>query len=169
MEPADQVPRPRNRPSHNQTQQLVLSDINFIMTDSVSACDVDEFTKPRIFKISDDVDLISGGLDSVGQQYVRMRDIRWRDVRLPRKAGFKRFLEIWISWLLCTARNESCAFRCRYHLVRRRQGRKNQRKLSVYEHLERSLLAPTRNVGAHPELGATSLIVRSTSIRCPWK
>ncbi|XP_033230926.1 PR domain zinc finger protein 10-like isoform X2 [Belonocnema kinseyi] len=76
MEPADQVPRPRNRPSHNQTQQLVLSDINFIMTDSVSACDVDEFTKPRIFKISDDVDLISGGLESVGQQYVRMRDIR---------------------------------------------------------------------------------------------
>ena len=76
MEPADQVPRPRNRPSHNQSQQLVLSDINFVMADSVSACSVDELSKPRMIKISNDLDLISGGLNSVGQQYVRMRDIR---------------------------------------------------------------------------------------------
>ncbi|XP_051170020.1 PR domain zinc finger protein 10-like [Leptopilina boulardi] len=56
MEPADQVPRPRNRPTHNSNDELVLGNINFVMTNNVN--------------------LINDEFDSVSQQFVRMRDIR---------------------------------------------------------------------------------------------
>lgn len=68
MEPADQVPRPRNRPIHNSNDELVLSNINFVMTNNVN--------------------LINDDFDTIGQQFVRMRDIRWRDARLPRGGFF---------------------------------------------------------------------------------
>ena len=78
MEPADQVPRPRNRPSRNQNESPALNDGNFTITDYIQACDIDsDFLKPRIIKISDDVDLIGNGLELVtNQQFIRMRDIR---------------------------------------------------------------------------------------------
>ncbi|KAG7213418.1 hypothetical protein KM043_002703 [Ampulex compressa] len=77
MEPADQIPRPRNRPPQNQNQPPALTNDNFAFTDYIQACDVNtEFFKQRIIKISNDVDLISNGLEMVGQQFVRMRDIR---------------------------------------------------------------------------------------------
>nr|XP_034187392.1 PR domain zinc finger protein 10-like [Osmia lignaria] len=77
MEPADQVPRSRNRQPQNQNQPPVLIEDHFVLSDYIQACDTNsEFFKPRIIKISDDVDLISNGLEIVGQQFVRMRDIR---------------------------------------------------------------------------------------------
>ncbi|XP_043505940.1 PR domain zinc finger protein 10-like [Polistes fuscatus] len=77
MEPADQIPRSRSRPPQNQNQPPTLSDNNFMLSDYIQACDVDgEFFKQRIIKISNEVDLISNGLELVGQQFVRMRDIR---------------------------------------------------------------------------------------------
>lgn len=82
MEPADQIPRSRSRPPQNQNQPPTLSDNNFMLSDYIQACDVDgEFFKQRIIKISNEVDLISNGLELVGQQFVRMRDIRWRKNR----------------------------------------------------------------------------------------
>ncbi|XP_076239928.1 PR domain zinc finger protein 10 isoform X2 [Calliopsis andreniformis] len=77
MEPADQVPRSRNRQLQNQNQPPVLIEDHFVLSDYIQACDTNsEFFKPKIIKISDDVDLISNGLELVGQQFVRMRDIR---------------------------------------------------------------------------------------------
>ncbi|XP_006569371.1 PR domain zinc finger protein 10 isoform X3 [Apis mellifera] len=77
MEPADQIPRSRNRQSHNQNQPPVLIEDHFVLSDYIQACETNsDFFKPRIIKISDDVDLISNGLEIVGQQFVRMRDIR---------------------------------------------------------------------------------------------
>ncbi|XP_043265284.1 PR domain zinc finger protein 10-like [Colletes gigas] len=77
MEPADQVPRSRNRQSQNQNQPPVLIEDHFVLSDYIQACDTDsDFFKPKIIKISNDVDLISNGLELVGQQFVRMRDIR---------------------------------------------------------------------------------------------
>lgn len=75
MEPADQVPRSRNR--QNQNQPPVLIEDHFVLSDYIQTCETNsDFFKPRIIKISDDVDLISNGLEIVGQQFVRMRDIR---------------------------------------------------------------------------------------------
>lgn len=79
MEPAFQVPRPRNR--HSQGQNLhstITNDSNFLMSDYIQAYDIDtDFLKPKVMKIVDGVDLIGNGLDTmVGQQYLRMRDIR---------------------------------------------------------------------------------------------
>lgn len=77
MEPADQVPRSRNRQPQNQNQPPVLIEDHFVLSDYIQACETNsDFFKPRIIKISDDVDLISNGLEIVGQQFVRMRDIR---------------------------------------------------------------------------------------------
>lgn len=77
MEPADQVPRSRNRQPQNQNQPPVLIEDHFVLSDYIQACDTDsDFFKPKIIKISNDVDLISNGLELVGQQFVRMRDIR---------------------------------------------------------------------------------------------
>lgn len=77
MEPADQVPRSRNRQPHNQNHPPVLIEDHFVLSDYIQACDTSsDFFKPKIIKISDDVDLISNGLELVGQQFVRMRDIR---------------------------------------------------------------------------------------------
>ncbi|EZA51044.1 hypothetical protein DMN91_003264 [Ooceraea biroi] len=78
MEPADQVPRSRNRPPQNQNQPPALNDNNFVMSDYMQGCDVNgDFLKQKIIKITNDVDLIgNGGLEMVGQQFVRMRDIR---------------------------------------------------------------------------------------------
>ncbi|XP_076673343.1 PR domain zinc finger protein 10 isoform X2 [Andrena cerasifolii] len=77
MEPADQVPRSRNRQPHNQNHPPVLVEDHFVLSDYIQACDTSsDFFKPKIIKISDDVDLISNGLELVGQQFVRMRDIR---------------------------------------------------------------------------------------------
>ncbi|XP_011165614.2 PR domain zinc finger protein 10 isoform X1 [Solenopsis invicta] len=76
MEPADQIPRSRNRPPQNQNQPPALNDNNFVISDYMQACDGD-FLKQKIIKITDDVDLIgNGGLEMIGQQFVRMRDIR---------------------------------------------------------------------------------------------
>ncbi|KAL0119453.1 hypothetical protein PUN28_007740 [Cardiocondyla obscurior] len=75
MEPADQIPRSRNRPPQNQNQPPALND-NFVIPDYIQGCDGD-FLKQKIIKITNDVDLISnGGLEMIGQQFVRMRDIR---------------------------------------------------------------------------------------------
>ncbi|XP_031829350.1 PR domain zinc finger protein 10 [Nomia melanderi] len=77
MEPADQVPRSRNRQPQNQNQPPVLIEDHFVLSDYIQACDTNsEFFKPKIIKLSEDVDLISNGLELVGQQFVRMRDIR---------------------------------------------------------------------------------------------
>lgn len=86
MEPADQVPRPRNRAQQqNHIQQDHLTDNTFISNNIEfigipSVCDIGEFRiKPRIIRLSNDVDLIDieGGIDPlVDQQFVRMRDIR---------------------------------------------------------------------------------------------
>ncbi|XP_053980870.1 PR domain zinc finger protein 10-like [Hylaeus volcanicus] len=77
MEPADQVPRARNRQPQNQNQPPVLIEDHFVLSDYIQSCDTDsDFFKPKIIKISSDVDLISNGLELVGQQFVRMRDIR---------------------------------------------------------------------------------------------
>jgi len=75
MKPADQIPRSRNRPPQNQNQPPALNDNNFVIPDYVQGCDGD-FLKQKIIKISDDVDLIPNGLEMIGQQFVRMRDIR---------------------------------------------------------------------------------------------
>lgn len=76
MEPADQIPRSRNRPPQNQNQPPALN--NFVISDYIQECDVnEEFFKQKIIKITNDVDLIgNGGLEMIGQQFVRMRDIR---------------------------------------------------------------------------------------------
>lgn len=77
MEPAEQVTRSRSRPPQNQNQPPTLNDNNFMLSDYIQPSDVDgEFFKQKIMKISNDVDLISNGLELVGQQFVRMRDIR---------------------------------------------------------------------------------------------
>ncbi|XP_015116917.1 PR domain zinc finger protein 10 [Diachasma alloeum] len=85
MEPADQVPRPRNRPQAQSQVQQDLIDNNFVnnnfeFIEIAPVCDIGEFRfKPRIIKLSNDVDLIDieGGIDPlVDQQFVRMRDIR---------------------------------------------------------------------------------------------
>ncbi|XP_029680437.1 PR domain zinc finger protein 10-like isoform X1 [Formica exsecta] len=78
MEPADQIPRSRNRPPQNQNQPPALNDNNFVISDYIQGCDVNgDFLKQKIIKITNDVDLIgNGGLEMVGQQFVRMRDIR---------------------------------------------------------------------------------------------
>lgn len=77
MEPANQVPRSRNRPPQNQNQPPTLSDDNFTLSDYIQPSDVNgEFFKQKITKISNEVDLINNDLESVGQQFVRMRDIR---------------------------------------------------------------------------------------------
>lgn len=76
MEPADQVPRSRNRPPQNQNQPPALNDNNFVISDYIQGCDGD-FLKQKIIKLTNDVDLIgNGGLEMIGQQFVRMRDIR---------------------------------------------------------------------------------------------
>ncbi|KAG5336818.1 PRD10 protein, partial [Acromyrmex heyeri] len=76
MEPADQVPRSRNRPPQNQNQPPTLNDNNFVISDYIQGCDGD-FLKQKIIKLTNDVDLIgNGGLEMIGQQFVRMRDIR---------------------------------------------------------------------------------------------
>ncbi|XP_018399990.1 PREDICTED: PR domain zinc finger protein 10-like isoform X2 [Cyphomyrmex costatus] len=76
MEPADQVPRSRTRPPQNQNQPPTLNDNNFVISDYIQACDGD-FLKQKIIKLTNDVDLIgNGGLEMIGQQFVRMRDIR---------------------------------------------------------------------------------------------
>ncbi|XP_024870938.1 PR domain zinc finger protein 10-like isoform X1 [Temnothorax curvispinosus] len=76
MEPADQIPRSRNRPPQNQNQPPALNDNNFVISDYIQGCDGD-FLKQKIIKITNDVDLIgNGGLETIGQQFVRMRDIR---------------------------------------------------------------------------------------------
>ncbi|XP_011144676.1 PR domain zinc finger protein 10-like [Harpegnathos saltator] len=78
MEPADQVPRPRNRPPQNQNQPPALDVNNFVISDYLQECDMNgDFLKQKIIKITSDVDLINNGTDAgVGQQFVRMRDIR---------------------------------------------------------------------------------------------
>ncbi|XP_066596847.1 PR domain zinc finger protein 10-like isoform X2 [Prorops nasuta] len=77
MEPADQVPRSRNRPSPTQNQSRSLLDNNFALSDYIQTCDINtDFFKQKIIKISSDVDLISNGMEFIGQQFVRMRDIR---------------------------------------------------------------------------------------------
>lgn len=78
MEPADQIPRSRNRPPQNQNQPPALNDNNFVISDYIQGCDVNgDFLKQKIIKITNDVDLIgNSGLEMVGQQFVRMRDIR---------------------------------------------------------------------------------------------
>lgn len=77
MEPADQIPRSRNRPPQNQNQPPTLND-SFLISDYMQGCDINaDFLKQKIIKITNDVDLISnGGLEMVAQQFVRMRDIR---------------------------------------------------------------------------------------------
>lgn len=88
MEPADQIPRSRNRPPQNQNQPPALNDNNFVISDYIQGCDGD-FLKQKIIKITNDVDLISnGGLEMIGQQFVRMRDIRWGKARHPRHGGW---------------------------------------------------------------------------------
>lgn len=77
MEPTDQVPRSRNRQPQNQNQPPVLIEDHFVLSDYIQTCETNsDFFKPRIIKISDDVDLIGNGLEIIGQQFVRMRDIR---------------------------------------------------------------------------------------------
>lgn len=77
MEPADQIPRSRNRPPQNQNQPPMLNENNFVISDYIQECDVNgDFIKQKVIKITNDVDLISNGLEMVGQQFVRMRDIR---------------------------------------------------------------------------------------------
>lgn len=78
MEPADQIPRSRNRPPQNQNQPPVMNVNNFVISDYVQECDMNgDFLKQKIIKITNDVDLISNGMEvGVGQQFVRMRDIR---------------------------------------------------------------------------------------------
>lgn len=78
MEPADQIPRSRNRPPQNQNQPPALNVNSFVITDYMQGCDVSgDFLKQKIIKITNDVDLISNGMEvGVGQQFVRMRDIR---------------------------------------------------------------------------------------------
>ncbi|XP_012283811.1 PR domain zinc finger protein 10 isoform X2 [Orussus abietinus] len=76
MEPADQVPRPRNRPPQNQNQPPALGE-NFLIAEYVQPCDLEQsFLKTKIIKLSNDVDLVTNGYEMVGQQFVRMRDIR---------------------------------------------------------------------------------------------
>ncbi|XP_014468242.1 PREDICTED: PR domain zinc finger protein 10-like isoform X2 [Dinoponera quadriceps] len=77
MEPADQIPRSRNRPPQNQNQPPALAN-NYVISDYLQGCDLDgDFLKQKIIKISSDVDLISNGMEvGVSQQFVRMRDIR---------------------------------------------------------------------------------------------
>ncbi|KAK0090153.1 hypothetical protein PV325_002578 [Microctonus aethiopoides] len=75
MEPADQIPRPRNRLTQNQSSPLN-SNNNFILSEYITY-DIDSnVMKPKIIKASNDVDFISHGLEIVGQQFVRIRDIR---------------------------------------------------------------------------------------------
>lgn len=78
MEPADQIPRSRNRPPQNQNQPPVLNDNSFAMSNYVQGCDMNgDFLKQKIIKITNDVDLIgNGSLEMIAQQFVRMRDIR---------------------------------------------------------------------------------------------
>ncbi|XP_012252627.2 PR domain zinc finger protein 10 isoform X2 [Athalia rosae] len=77
MEPAFQVPRPRNRHSQGQNLHSTMTDNNFLMSDYIQAYDIDtDFLKPKVIKLVDGVDLIGNGLDMVGQQFLRMRDIR---------------------------------------------------------------------------------------------
>lgn len=82
-----------------------------MLSDYIQPSDVDgEFFKQKIMKISNDVDLISNGLELVGQQFVRMRDIRWRKKWHTRFVGNScQFIEIWISWL-CGIVKKGCAF-----------------------------------------------------------
>lgn len=88
MEPADQIPRSRNRPPQNQNQPPTLNDNSFVISDYIQGCDGD-FLKQKIIKITNDVDLIgNGGLEMIGQQFVRMRDIRWGKARHPRYRGW---------------------------------------------------------------------------------
>lgn len=88
MEPADQIPRSRNRPPQNQNQPPTLNENNFVISDYIQGCDGD-FLKQKIIKITSDVDLIgNGGLEMIGQQFVRMRDIRWGKARHPRHGGW---------------------------------------------------------------------------------
>lgn len=74
MEPADQIPRSRNRPPQNQNQPPALSVNSFVISDYMQDLSGD-FLKQKIIKITNDVDLISNGME-IGQQFVRMRDIR---------------------------------------------------------------------------------------------
>lgn len=80
MEPADKVPRARNRPPReHHTESSNLVEANFLMSDYLQSCEIEtDFLKPKIIKISaTEVDLISTGLELNGQQqFVRMRDIR---------------------------------------------------------------------------------------------
>lgn len=77
MEPEFQVPRPRNRHSQNPNLHSTINDSNFLMSDYIQAYDIDtDFLKPKVIKLVDGVDLIGNGIDMVGQQYLRMRDIR---------------------------------------------------------------------------------------------
>lgn len=79
MEPADQIPRSRNRPPQNQNQPPAMNVNNFVISDYVQGLgDVNgDFLKQKIIKITNDVDLISNCMEvGVGQQFVRMRDIR---------------------------------------------------------------------------------------------
>ncbi|XP_046418986.1 PR domain zinc finger protein 10-like isoform X1 [Neodiprion fabricii] len=77
MEPAFQVPRPRNRHTQSQNLDSTITDNNFLMSDYIQAYDIDtDFLKPKVIKLVEGVDLIGNGLDMVGQQFLRMRDIR---------------------------------------------------------------------------------------------
>lgn len=157
MEPADQIPRPRNRPSHNQNLPPTLGDNNFLITEYIQTCDAEtDFLKPKIIKISDDVDLISNGFEVVGQQYVRMRDIRWRKSRARSQWSFNKTHRDMNLLNLCTAM-VGCDFCCRY-------------QTGVMSRKTSDLLARIRKIGAHPCLtwrGAL-LLVGSMTITTLW-
>ncbi|XP_057327092.1 PR domain zinc finger protein 10-like [Microplitis mediator] len=101
LNPADKIPRPRNRSSSQQNNSS-LNDNNFIMSDYIQGYDVDtdvDFIKPKILKISEDSNFIDNddnddddnddddddgagaegdndNLELVEQQFIRICDIR---------------------------------------------------------------------------------------------
>lgn len=56
MEPADQIPRPRNRASHNQNIPVLTGD-TIILTDYIP--DSNDFLKQKLKKINDETNFIS--------------------------------------------------------------------------------------------------------------
>ncbi|KAH0567521.1 hypothetical protein KQX54_010556 [Cotesia glomerata] len=89
LNPADKIPRPRNRSSSQQNNSSTLDDNNFIMSDYIQGYDTDvDFIKPKMLKMSEDTDFIDNeddddgddgdnhNLELAGEQFIRICDIR---------------------------------------------------------------------------------------------
>ncbi|KAF7992656.1 hypothetical protein HCN44_005000 [Aphidius gifuensis] len=82
MEPADKIPRQRNRPSDSQNQPPIKNINNNNVDDEDDDDDEDEnndndnFIKTKIIKADDVDDVVDNNIDIIGGQFVRMRDIR---------------------------------------------------------------------------------------------